>query len=190
MRALVREASYLFEMLRRHPSTLLGIILGKALIDCSEVREVLVLGQSKPDLKDQPIDLSVELHSEERHPLSYIIINATSIMSDMSCKRGKMRLKWRSRDSYRREQQSHELREQQELEIQAIFQFDGTSQRHGLILVMPELETKEIHLNLEQLIRQEQYNDPWQFLLYPFFESIVPSVPQLLNSLFRTPSSQ
>lgn len=55
---------------------------------------------------------------------------------------------------------------------------------------MPELETKEVHLNLEQLIRQEQYNDPWQFLLYPFFESIVPSVPQLLNGLFRTPSSQ
>lgn len=46
---------------------------------------------------------------------------------------------------------------------------------------MPELETEEVHLNLEQLIRQEQYNDPRQILLYPFFESIVPSISQLFN---------
>lgn len=52
MRAFDRKACYLFEMLRRDPSTLLGIVLGKALIDSAEVGEVLVLGQSKPDLED------------------------------------------------------------------------------------------------------------------------------------------
>lgn len=55
---------------------------------------------------------------------------------------------------------------------------------------MPELEAEEVHLNLEQLVRQEQYYHPRQFLLYPFFESIVPSVPQLFNQLLRTPSPQ
>lgn len=62
-------------MLRRDPSALLGVELGEALVDGAEVRKVLVLGQSKPDLEDQPVDLSVQLYSEERHPLSYIIIN-------------------------------------------------------------------------------------------------------------------
>ena len=54
---------------------------------------------------------------------------------------------------------------------------------------MPELEAEEVHLNLEQLVCQEQYNDPWQFLLDPFLEPIVPSIPQLLNGLLSRSSS-
>lgn len=59
---------YLLKLLGRDPSTLLSIELSKALIDGPEVRKVFVLGQGETNLEDQPVDLSIELHSEERHP--------------------------------------------------------------------------------------------------------------------------
>lgn len=51
------------------------ILLGKRPINSSEVGHELILGQFQTNLKHEPIDLSIELDSKERHFIDLCYIN-------------------------------------------------------------------------------------------------------------------
>ena len=65
-----------------------------------------------------------------------------------------------SRYDYCGEEQSHELRKKQKFEIQTILHFDRIGDGHGLVFIILEFQTEEIDLHLEEMIEENQYDDP------------------------------